>query len=73
MNTTFQDLEPYPNGTLLWKLHINHPDFIPNVPGHWLAQDAPTRFLEYVLLSVYLILCVPANICQFLVILVFLR
>jgi hypothetical protein len=74
MNSTFEESDPFSNGTLLMKLlNEDFPDFVSSVPEHWLAQEAPSRMAQYILLTVYLILVVPANICQFLIIFVFLR
>jgi hypothetical protein len=74
MNSTFQDSYPFSNGTLLTKLlNEEFPDFVSSVPEHWLAQEAPSRIAQYILFGVYLTLVVPANICQFLIIFVFLR
>ena len=70
---TANDLESISNETLLWKLLSTHPDFVSNVPHHWLAQEPPSRLAEYLLLVVYLVLCVPANIAQLLVIITFFR
>jgi len=74
MNSTFRESDPFSNRTLLTKLlNEDFPDFVSNVPEHWLAQEAPSRMAQYILLAVYLTLVVPANICQFLIIFVFLR
>ena len=70
---TGHDLDSISNETLLWKLLTTHPDFVSNVPHHWLAQESPSRLAEYILLLVYLVLCIPANLAQLLVIITFFR
>ena len=41
--TLYQDPDSIANNTLLWKLLTDHPEFVANVPQHWLDQDAPSR------------------------------
>jgi hypothetical protein len=46
MNSSLIGEDGATNKTLLWKLLKDYPDFVDNVPAHWLAQEPPTRYIQ---------------------------
>ena len=65
MNTTAETLREY--------LEREAPEYLAKVADHWLDQSAPIPWVQYILAVVFFLICVPSQICQFLVIMAFCR
>ena len=61
------------NTTLREYLEREAPEYLAKVEDHWLDQSAPIPWVQYILAVVFFLICVPSQICQFLVIMAFAR
>jgi hypothetical protein len=59
--------------SLLDKLSKTFPEYISKVPEFWLDQEIPTPIEELIMNVCYLVLCLPANVCQILILSAFFR
>ena len=53
--------------TLYTFLNKTYPEFLDVVPCHWLEQHGPTANVELFISIAFLIICVPGNVSQLLV------
>ena len=61
------------NKSLLAFLNENAPDYVMVVPEHWLTQAAPRPDVQIYIGISFLLICVPGNISQLLVLLAYYR
>ena len=73
-NSTFYNANEDQNKTSLKSYLCEiEPDYISVVPNHWLSQDQPVPDIQTYTSIYLLILCVPGNISQLLVMTAFKR
>ena len=51
----------------------NSPNYIQAVPVHWLEQEQPSPDVQFYIALAFLVICIPGNISQLLVIIVYTR
>ena len=61
------------NATLRTYFLQRVPEYIKVVPNHWLEQDQPLPDVQFYVAVTFLIICIPANISELLVILAYVR
>lgn len=54
-------------------LNLTQPSYIENVAEYWLKQPAPNPVVQNILAAVLFVVSIPSQICQLLVIFVFIR
>ena len=59
--------ELFSNNTLRTYLLERDPEYIDNVPHHWLEQSLPAFNVQVIVATMLLIICIPGNIGQILV------